>query len=96
MNVLLIQCTDLSSQALPSIGKRALRKVPFFYRLQPSSTLWLEHLADGLDVVLAEDVVVRMVQESFDLVLRNPEAAAMRGFDVGVEVVEQRFDCPPE
>jgi hypothetical protein len=36
-----------------------------------------------------------LLQEGFDLVQRNLEAGAMRGFDVGVEVLEQRFDGAP-
>lgn len=55
-----------------------------------------QYVADGLDVGLAAGAaVVRVVQEGFDLVQRDLEAGAVRGFDVGAEVVEQGFDFAP-
>ena len=39
--------------------------------------------------------VVWMVQKDFDSVQNDPETCAMRRFDCGAQVGEQRFDFPP-
>lgn len=55
-----------------------------------------EEFADLLDFLPgAGRVVVRVVQESFDLVQHNPEAGAVSRFDARPHMRQQRFDLPP-
>ena len=49
-----------------------------------------------LDVVPAAFVaVVRVVQEIGNAIERHLEACAVRGFDVGTQMIEQGFDLTP-
>jgi len=55
-----------------------------------------EEFPQYLDGLLVADVaVVRMVQADLDPVQHDAETGAMRGFDGGAEVVEERLDLPP-
>jgi hypothetical protein len=48
-----------------------------------------------ISIFAAGAAVVRMVQEGFDFVEGDLEAGAVRRFDLGAEMMEQRLDFAP-